>query len=275
MFFSDFQPNRIMFNIFNINIYWYGFFIFLASLVAFLIYYFLLKKRKKDSSFIANSFLIVFISGFLGTRLGYIFLNLNYYFNNPLEIFSFSYGGMAILFGITLSFITYYLFCLKNKYDFWNLLNFFAIPLCVAQIIGRWGNYFNMELYGVETKLPWGILIEGSYHHPLFLYEILANIFILILISFFYKKTNEPDLKKGFYKITNVKDFKKSIKKYPFFINGGIFFIYLNLYLFFRFFIEFLKPDYKYFNLTSLQYVILIMMIVFNLLFFKHIKNEK
>jgi phosphatidylglycerol:prolipoprotein diacylglycerol transferase len=264
-----------MFSIFNIDIYWYGFFLFLASLSAFLIYYFLLKKRNKDTNFIANSFLIVFISGFLGTRLGFIFLNFNYFLNNPLEILSFSAGGMAILFGIVLSFIVYYLFCLKNKYNFWNLLNFFAIPLCVAQIIGRFGNYFNMELYGIETSLPWAILIENSYHHPLFLYEILANISILILIIILYKKTSEPDLKKGIYKITNVKDFKKSMKKDPFFYNGGIFFLYLNLYLFFRFLIEFLKPDIKYFNLTFLQYVIIIMLILFNLLFFKHQKNEK
>ncbi|NCC70447.1 prolipoprotein diacylglyceryl transferase, partial [bacterium] len=173
MFFSDFQPNRIMFSIFNIDIYWYGFFIFLASLSSFLIYYFLLKKRKKDNNFIANSFLLVFISGFLGTRLGYLFLNFNYYIANPSLIFSFSFGGMAILFGIILSFITYYLFCKKNKYNFWNLLNYFAIPLSVAQIVGRFGNYFNQELYGIETSLPWGILINNSYHHPLFLYEII------------------------------------------------------------------------------------------------------
>lgn len=272
MFFTDFQPNRVMFSIFDINIYWYGFFIFLASLAAFLIYYFLSKKRGKDSNFIARSFLVVFISGFLGTRMGFILLNFNYFLQNPLEILSFSSGGMAILFGIILSFIIYYLFCIKNKYDFWKLLNLFAIPVCVAQIIGRWGNYFNTELYGIKTTLPWGILIEGSYHHPLFLYEVLVNIFILIIISLFYKKTKESDLKKGIYKVTNVKDFKKSIKEYPFFVNGGIFFIYLNLYLFFRFFIEFLKPDIKYFNLTSLQYVIIIMMIIFNLLFFKHKK---
>ena len=72
-----------------------------------------------------------------------------------------------------------------------------AVPgLALAQAIGRWGNFFNQELYGAPTNLPWKLYIDPahrlagfetiSYYHPLFLYECLwnlANMAILLWIS--------------------------------------------------------------------------------------------
>lgn len=90
-----------------------------------------------------------------------------------------------------------------------------AFGLPIGQAIGRIGNYFNHELYGLPTSLPWAI--EGGYH-PLFAYEAVWNIIIFITI------------------ITVIKVIKKPKP-------GSFFFLYLGLYGFGRFWLEFLRIE--------------------------------
>ena len=70
-----------------------------------------------------------------------------------------------------------------------------AIVLPLAQVIGRLGNFFNKELYGLPTNLPWGLKIDGIKYHPVFAYEMILN---LILFSILYTK-KFPKTNGGYY----------------------------------------------------------------------------
>ena len=101
-----------------------------------------------------------------------------------------------------------------------------AIPL--AQAIGRWGNYFNQELYGRPTDLPWAVEIDNpvqeyldfSTFHPTFLYESLLNLIVVGIILWVEKKF-EP-------------------------ARGSLFLVYLTLYGVVRFLMELLRTDTTY-----------------------------
>ena len=101
--------------------------------------------------------------------------------------------------------------------------------LLIAQAIGRWGNFVNQELYGAPTDLPWKIFIEPQYrlpgftnqeyYHPLFLYESLWSLGIVIALLWLARR------------------------KADWLINGDIFLIYLVLYPLGRFLLEFIRLD--------------------------------
>jgi phosphatidylglycerol:prolipoprotein diacylglycerol transferase len=101
--------------------------------------------------------------------------------------------------------------------------------LALAQAIGRLGNYFNQELYGAPTNLPWAITIDPPYrlpqyaeqatYHPLFLYELIYNLFNMALLLWVDKR------------------YFKQLR------DGDIFFLYLVVYPLGRFFLEFLRLD--------------------------------
>ena len=189
-------PPDIAFYIFRTPIYWYGIIMAIAILIAILMANKLCKIvfGKKDLA-IEYAPLII-ISGILGARLYFCFLNPGYYFSHPLEIFDIREGGLsihgALIFGIAALLYT----AKRNQISFLNLLDCFACGTILGQAIGRWGNYFNSEAYGLPTmSQDWGLYIPQerritefanySLFHPAFLYESVLNIIafaILLLI---------------------------------------------------------------------------------------------
>jgi len=109
-------------------------------------------------------------------------------------------GGLAIHGAIIAGAIVIWYFARKQKISFWLIASIVAPVLALAQTIGRWGNYFNQELFGFPTGLPWGIPIEvfrrpaeyisDVFFHPVFLYESIGNFFIFILLLIAHKKIN-------------------------------------------------------------------------------------
>lgn len=149
--------------------------------------------------------LIIF--SIIGARIYHIILQFSYYLQNPLQVFMIWNGGIAIHGAIIAGLLTIYYFSRKYKLSFLKISAIIAPSLALAQAIGRWGNYFNQELFGKPTSLPWGIPISSVslpadfvgnlYFHPTFLYESLGNLLIfaiLILIIFFIKKKDRLKL---------------------------------------------------------------------------------
>ena len=124
-------------------------------------------------------------------RLYYVLFSMDYYVNNPGEIFNIRDGGIAIYGALIGAIGTIIVFCKIKKIKVWDLLDYLApvIPLC--QAIGRWGNYVNIEAYGTETNFPIRMeIIENGvtkYVHPTFLYESVGNIIVFFILLRIFK----------------------------------------------------------------------------------------
>lgn len=197
-FFHSYSPERLLISIGPIAIYWYGLFVICAILSGLVIVLRLGGEYgfKKEDLFDISFWLI--IGGIAGARIYHILLETNYYFNNPIKIFAIWEGGVAIHGAIFLDMAILYFLSRKYKYGFWHISSIIVAGVSLGQTIGRWGNYFNQELFGKPTSLPWGIPIkpsnrpenylDHSYFHPTFLYESLGNFLIFTFILYMHKK---------------------------------------------------------------------------------------
>ena len=230
-FLHTFEPRPILFALGPIKIYWYGLFIVLAIFASAYVMLWLAKKQNISQETIFDLLFWLVLSGLIGARLYDVLLELPYYTKQPIAIFKIWQGGMAVhgaIFGCAL---VLFLFAKKRAINFWSLTALVATAAPLAQAIGRWGNYFNQELFGRPTDLPWGIPIDianrpleymnYAYFHPTFLYESFGNIIIfLILLTVFIIMIKRTEDSPQF-----------SI------------FIYLILYSILRFGLEFIKID--------------------------------
>lgn len=228
-----------------LRIYWYGFFIVLGVSLALLVVLFLAKKYRINKDDILDLSFYLFVFGVIGARIYDIFLEWEYYLEYPLDTLKIWEGGLAIHGGILVGILVIYFFIKKKKIKglvgqsllekFFSLSSLVVVGVSLGQTIGRWGNYFNQELFGRPTNVAWGIYIDpinrpleylySSWFHPTFLYESIGCLIIfLILISchwIFLKK-----------------------KKNGFKSNVLIVSLYLILYSVLRFSLEFVRIDF-------------------------------
>jgi phosphatidylglycerol:prolipoprotein diacylglycerol transferase len=222
----------------------YGFFIGLGILagawVAEEIRKFLNTKTSTSKLNISIFDLVIWVViwAVVGARFYHVINYWNYYSKNLVEILYLWQGGLGIYGAILGGILGIWIFiklkpqssklkaAIQNLKLFWQILDLCAFGLPVGQAIGRVGNYFNQELYGVPTNLPWGIYIRPEnrvagfeniqYFQPLFAYEAIWDLFIFITLLLLIR-------------------FKDKIKP------GFFFFSYLFLYACGRFFLEFLR----------------------------------
>ena len=170
----------------NVEIYWYAVCIVLAMAIAIL----LLKKDdgKYNIKFEDVLILLVFLIpiSIIFARLYFVIFKLDYYINNPLQIFNTRNGGLAIYGGVIGALVTIFIFCKIRKIKFLDMLDYVVPFLALGQAIGRWGNFFNVEAYGTQTNslLRMGIMENGNYIqvHPTFLYESICTFIIFIIL---------------------------------------------------------------------------------------------
>lgn len=214
-----------LFTIFGFTIYLYAICVMLGYVLAGLYIY----KRRDALGLTADNVLDLIIRavifGIIGARVYYIIFNPAHYFGagNWGNIIRIRSGGLAIYGGIIGSGFSFLVYSIRRKIPVGKTLDAAAFGLFIGQIVGRWGNFFNREAYGVLTELPWrmGILTRQGvqYVHPIFLYEALWNLVGLIILHVYSKKR-----KSG----------------YP----GQYFLMYVAWYGFGRFFIEGIRgPD--------------------------------
>ncbi len=129
------------------------------------------------------------ILGFLGARLAYASTHLDRFEGRWIAIFFIWEGGLALFGGLTVGTATAVVMLRRAGVDPWVFADSAAVGIPLAQAIGRWGNYFNQELFGTPTDLPWGLEIDPARRpaeyaefetfHPTFLYESLWNALIV------------------------------------------------------------------------------------------------
>ena len=188
--------NRVALDLGVFQIYWYSLFILLGILVALGVILKEIKKNNFDKDKFIDMAIYAIIIGIIGARVYYVIFNFSYYINNPLEIIEIYKGGLAIHGGIIAGCLYIIYYTRKNKIDTLKILDMVVVGLIIAQAIGRWGNFFNKEAYGVVTTyshlksllLPDfiinGMKIDGNYYTPTFLYESIWNVigFIILLL---------------------------------------------------------------------------------------------
>jgi phosphatidylglycerol:prolipoprotein diacylglycerol transferase len=258
-FLHNFYPEPIIFSIGPISIFYYGVLIVIGILLGSLILFHLGKSYQLNKDLIIDSAFYIVLSAIIGGRLYHILLEANYYLEHPLNAFMLWKGGLAIHGAIIGGVISIFYFAKKNKIDPWLLTALYTPALALGQSIGRFGNYFNQELFGLPTDLPWGIPInpmnrvapylEDLYFHPTFIYESIGNLIIFTILFFLHKLA-----------------IKKSL-------NANIFIIatYLLLYSLLRFSLEFIRIDTTpvLFGIRWPQYFSIFLIIISFYLFYK------
>ena len=134
--------------------------------------------------------------GLVGGRLYHVITDWRLYFGEGREPISALYvwqGGLGIWGAIALGALGAYIGARRHNAKFPPLADALAPGIAIAQAIGRWGNWFNQELYGRPTSLPWGLEIDqahreegyedpGLLFHPTFLYEFVWNLGVAGLV---------------------------------------------------------------------------------------------
>lgn len=203
-FLHTYNPEPVVVTIGSFGIHWYSIIIAIAIISGLLLALKLAKKREISENHIYNLLLIGFIFGLIGGRIGHIIGEWDFYSANISDIFKIWNGGIAIQ-GILISgLISAHVYSKIKKISFWRLTDIVVVVLPLMQAIGRWGNYFNQELFGLPTGLSFGIpinlinrpfeYINNEYFHPVFLYEssLMLILFFVLLILF-----NKNKLKLG------------------------------------------------------------------------------
>lgn len=176
-------------SIFGLSVYWYGI-IIACGLILAVLYGTLNSKRLGISADnLLNCVIVGIITGILGARAYYVIFNWDYYGANPEKIMAINEGGLAIYGGIIGALIGGLIVAKISKMNIPALLDVASIGFLIGQGIGRWGNFFNQEAFGVPTDLPWGMVSEGTGNipvHPCFLYEsvwCLLGALVIHLLS--------------------------------------------------------------------------------------------
>lgn len=195
----------------------------------------------------------------IGARIYYVVFEWENYKNDLLSIFNTREGGLAIYGGVIGAFITLYVYCKIRKRKALNLGDAGVVGLILGQILGRWGNFFNREVFGEysdglfamripvaavrdHTDITENIrahMIEGSNFiqvHPTFLYESALNLVLLIFMLWYLKH-------KAF--------------------DGEICLLYLGGYGIIRFFIEGMRTDQLTFAGTNIAVSQVLGMVLF------------
>lgn len=236
LFLHTYNPQPIVANLGPLTIHWYGLFLALAALAGYLVFRRSGRAYRINLPDLENLFFWTVLFGFIGARLYHVLNEWDFYAAHPQDIVRIWNGGLAIHGALIAGGVVFMLYSRKRKLSFWLLADIVAPALVLGQAIGRWGNYFNQELFGRPTNLPWGIPIEtinrpldyigSTYFHPTFLYESLGSLLLFLLLLFLHRK-----------RLQNQKnaDFKKTA--------GIIFLTYLIADSLIRFGTELLRVD--------------------------------
>jgi phosphatidylglycerol---prolipoprotein diacylglyceryl transferase len=199
----DLTPSPIAFSIGPLDVHWYG----IAYAVGLAAAYFVISRearwRKLDVWLLPNAMIVVGIAALIGGRLYHVIDQWQLYKDDLLRIVLPPYSGLGVYGGIIAGVVIAYAYARWKQQPFLAWADAVAPGLFVMQAIARWGNFFNQELYGAPTNLPWGIAIQcqyrtqgypcppgsdplatlGQHFHPMFLYESLSGLLgALVLI---------------------------------------------------------------------------------------------
>ncbi len=204
------DTNPIFFTVLGYELHYYTLCFMLAFLVSYVVMLKVFRRENKSQELLDQLSIYIFVGTLLGARLGHcLFYEFDYYKDHLLEMFlPFRFedgqfrltgfhglashgGGIGILIGL-------YLYSRKTKMDFIWLADRLAIVVAAAGSLIRLGNFFNSEIIGLPSGLPWAVIfarVDDIPRHPAQLYEAIAYFLIFLLLWVLYKRSSS--LKRG------------------------------------------------------------------------------
>lgn len=224
---NDLPIDRIAFSIGSFNVYWYGILIATGLLLAVLYGYFNAHRYDVDRNKLIDCIIVGIITAIIGARTYYVIFRWEYFSAHPSEIIDIRDGGIAIYGAIIGALIGGLIMAKIRKMKFLPVLDVTMTGFFIGQAIGRWGNFFNQEAFGVETDSIFRMVSENTVIdgnvvavHPCFLYESVwcaLGFLFLFLFNRWYQR-----------------------------YHGQVFYLYLVWYGFERMIVEGLRTDSLY-----------------------------
>lgn len=212
----DFIPPSILVTIGPFPIHFYG----LAYAIGLAATYWVMsheaRRRGYGTELLANGLIVVAIAAIIGGRAYHVIDQFAYYKDHLAQAFLpvdaagnfIGFGGLGVYGGIMTGTIAAFIYLRRNHQSFWLWADIVAPGLFAMQAVARWGNFFNQELYGPPTNLPWGIAIQcshrivqyacpagsdpnatlGDHFQPLFLYESLSGFLGVLALMFLARR---------------------------------------------------------------------------------------
>ncbi len=232
----------ILIKIGQFTIYSYGFFLAIAFLVSFFLVKAEVKRKGFKTEITYDLILLAIIGGIIGARLNYVLSDLNFFRQRPLAIIgigSTGLSGLVFLGGVIGGTIAILIYIWIKKLPVWKIGDIAAPALAMGAAIGRVGCFFNGCCYGVLTTLPLGVNFFDLPRHPTQIYSSIYNLFIFSVVWGIREKVEK---------------------------DGFLLWLYILLYSFFRFLIEFIRvnPDFIWiFSRSQLATAVLFVIALF------------
>ena len=226
-------PSPVIFELGPFALRWYGLCIALGIALATWMTVRELTRKGYDGALALDALFFVVPLGFIGARVYHVITDYDLYDGNPHSFFPGVFevwnGGLGIYGAVVGGFLGLLVFARLRGINALAFADAVAPGLVLAQAVGRFGNYFNQELFGRPSDLPWAIEIapenrppefnDAASFHPTFLYESIWNVLVCLVLLFVARR------------------FANSLK------NGDILLLYVCLYSVGRFFVETLRID--------------------------------
>jgi phosphatidylglycerol:prolipoprotein diacylglycerol transferase len=222
------------------------------------------KRRGYDPGIVLDLAVPLLIWGTVGARLWHVFtpslssaqlgLTTGYYLTHPLDLFAIWIGGLGFPGALLGGLFALFLFSRKYELDFPEWADILTPGLILGQIIGRLGNYFNQELYGLPAHVPWQVFISPEhrlagyesvdFYHPLFAYEMGLNLLLFFVLMGIHRRFDRP------------------------LRAGDLFLAYLFGHGMIRFFLEFLRLDVSLVGQVNVNQIFAVMLMLISVAIF-------
>ncbi len=211
------SPGPELFQLGPFALRWYGLLIAIAVLIGLNLSSSLARKRGLEQGLISDLLPILVLTSVVGARIYYVAFEWRNYsgdnFWSSINIFGLAIpipsaveiwgGGIAIHGALLAGTLAVLIFCRWRRQAFWDVLDVLVPSIALGQAIGRWGNFFNNEAFGVPIKddLAWKLFIpfvnrplnyaNNEFFHPTFLYESIWNLLVFILLIVLFQRRNK------------------------------------------------------------------------------------
>ncbi len=213
-----------------VTVYSYGAMLSLAFLLGILLAMYLAKREGIDPEKVLDISLWLIISAIAGARVLYVMLFWNEFAGSPIEILMIQHGGLIFYGGLAAALLVLLWRAKAAGLSLWKIFDLASPSAALGYSVARIGCFLNGCCYGIETRVPWAVKFPAlpGMRHPTELYSSASAFAIFLIVIALWRRRK---------------------------FEGQIFLQTVVLYTIYRFFVEFLRTEPRYFYLSSAQWI--------------------